>query len=98
MVTIASAIEWMHHCCRCGMRPAMTSVARIVGSQSSFADRINTLLNRIECRPAYTHADIEAFLRLRYEAYVKEGAVLPNETRKLEDRFDLTGNAWNFGF
>src|SRR5947209_421203 len=88
----------MHDCCRCGMRPAMTSVARIVGSQSSFADRMGTLLDRIECRAAYTHADIEAFLRLRYEAYVKEGAVLPNESRKLEDRFDHTGNAWNFGF
>jgi hypothetical protein len=76
----------------------MSSVARVVGSQSGFANRMGTLLDGIECRPAYTHADIEAFLRLRYEAYVKEGAVLPNESRKLEDRFDLTGNAWNFGF
>jgi hypothetical protein len=76
----------------------MSSVARVVGPQLGFAERIEALLNRIECRPAYTHADIEAFLRLRYEAYLKEGAVLPNESRKLEDRFDLTGNAWNFGF
>ncbi|MEA2842136.1 MAG: hypothetical protein QOF41_3466 [Methylobacteriaceae bacterium] len=76
----------------------MSSVARIAGPQSTFAERMGTLLDRIECRPAYTHADIEAFLRLRYEAYVKEGAVLPNDSQKLEDRFDLTGNAWNFGF
>lgn len=76
----------------------MSSVARVVGPQSGFAERMGTLLDRIECRPAYTDADIEAFLRLRYEAYVKEGAVLPNESRKLEDRFDGTSNAWNFGF
>ena len=76
----------------------MSSVARIVGPQSTFAERMGTLLDRIECRPAYTHGDIEDFLRLRYEAYLKEGAVLPNQTGKLEDRFDLTGNAWNFGF
>jgi hypothetical protein len=76
----------------------MSSVSRMAGPQSGFAERMSTLLDRIECRPAYTHADIEAFLRLRYEAYVKEGAALPNESRKLEDRFDLVGNAWNFGF
>src|ERR1700712_2933040 len=80
------------------MRPSMSSVARMVGSQPTLAERMGALLDRLECRPAYTHADLEAFMRLRYEAYFKEGAVLQNESRKLEDRFDLTGNAWNFGF
>ncbi len=76
----------------------MSGVPSIVAPQLSFAERTRVLLDRIECRPALTHADIEAFRRLRYEAYFKEGAVLRNESRKLEDRFDLTGNAWNFGF
>jgi hypothetical protein len=76
----------------------MSSVPLVAGPQRNFAERMDTLLQRLECRPAYTHADIEAFMRLRYEAYSKEGAVLANESRKLEDRFDLTSNAWNFGF
>lgn len=76
----------------------MSSVPVVVGPQPSLAERMDTLLDRLECRPAYTHSDLEAFTRLRYEAYFKEGAVLQNETRKLEDRFDLTGNVWNFGF
>jgi hypothetical protein len=68
------------------------------GAPPSFVDRIENLLQRIECRPATSEADIEAFLRLRYEAYLKEGAVPHNTAGRLEDRFDTTGNVWNFGF
>ena len=68
------------------------------GAPPSFVDRVGNLLQRIECRLAESQADIDAFLRLRYEAYLKEGAVSRNTAGKLEDRFDTTGNAWNFGF
>ena len=68
------------------------------GSRTGFIDRIADLVNRIECRPARTGVEIETFLRLRYEAYAKEGAVPDTSSRKLEDRFDVTGNVRNFGF
>jgi hypothetical protein len=68
-----------------------------VKSGSSFAHRIEKLLERVEYRRMETGAELDAVLRLRYEAYLKEGAIVPNEARRLPDAFDDVDNVYNFG-
>ena len=78
--------------------PKMLSRAQSkVPSPSSFAERIGDLLEHVEYRRMETEADLDAVLRLRYQAYLKEGAVSPSELGKLEDAFDEVDNVYNFG-
>ena len=55
------------------------------------------LLERIEYRLAETAEDRDAIYRLRYRAYLKEGAVSPNPQRIVTDRHDEAPNSWIFG-
>ena len=66
-------------------------------SPSSFADRVYDLLERVQYRRMETEAELDAVLRLRYEAYLKEGAILVSESGRLEDAFDEVDNVYNFG-
>ena len=68
-----------------------------VTALSSFADRVERLLERVEYRRVEDPVELEAVLRLRYEAYLKEGAITPSASRKLEDAFDDGSNAYNIG-
>ena len=69
-----------------------SSIQTPVRSQQRLA-----LLERIEYRLAETAADREAIYRLRYRAYLKEGAIPPNSQRLVTDRFDAAPNSWIFG-
>lgn len=76
----------------------MASVASLTfESQFSFSDRIAQLLDRIDCRPADSAEDREAIFRLRYEAYLREGAIAANFVNTFSDPYDETDNAWLFG-
>jgi hypothetical protein len=66
-------------------------------SPSSFADRVYDLLERVQYRRMETEAELDAILRLRYDAYLKEGAIPASETGRLEDAFDEVDNVYNFG-
>ena len=55
------------------------------------------LLDRIDYRLIETEADKDAVYRLRYDAYLREGAIDPNPARKVSDRFDDMLNSWTFG-
>jgi hypothetical protein len=55
------------------------------------------LLDLIDYRLAETEADKEAIYRLRYRAYLHEGAIEPRSDRRLTDRFDDAPNSWIFG-
>jgi hypothetical protein len=55
------------------------------------------LLDRTDYRLAETEADKEAIYRLRYRAYLHEGAIEPRIDRRLTDRFDNLPNSWIFG-
>jgi hypothetical protein len=68
-----------------------------VKSDGTLAERVARLLERVEYRRAECEADLEAILRLRYEAYLKEGAIEANQSRRLEDAFDEGDNVYNFG-
>jgi len=63
----------------------------------SFSGRLSNLLERVDYRVMDSDEDREAVFRLRYDAYVREGAIAPSLTKKLHDRFDDAENAWIFG-
>ena len=81
-----------------GVGPKMSVRAQSkVPLQRSFAARIQDLLEHVEYRRVETEADLDAVLRLRYEAYLKEGAVARSESGRLRDAFDDVDNVYNFG-
>lgn len=55
------------------------------------------LLDRIDYRLMDTRAERDLIYRLRYRAYLKEGAIEPNPDHKITDRFDDMPNSWVFG-
>ncbi|MBN9148142.1 MULTISPECIES: hypothetical protein [unclassified Nitrobacter] len=61
------------------------------------ADRGIELLDRIDYRLMDTRAERDLIYRLRYRAYLKEGAIEPNPDHKITDRFDDMPNSWVFG-
>jgi hypothetical protein len=65
--------------------------------KSRFLSRGAELLDRIDYRLAETEADKEAIYRLRYRAYLREGAIEARTDRRLTDRFDDLPNSWTFG-
>jgi hypothetical protein len=66
-------------------------------SRSRFLSRGAELLDRIDYRLAETEADKEPIYRLRYRAYLREGAIEAATDRRLTDRFDDLPNSWIFG-
>ncbi len=66
-------------------------------TESSFSDSVARLLDRIDCRPADTEADREAIFRLRYHAYLREGAIPPNASQTFYDPYDDSENVYLFG-
>jgi N-acyl-L-homoserine lactone synthetase len=76
----------------------MASVASLASqSYCSFSDRVAQLLDRIDCRAADSSEDRAAIFRLRYQAYLREGAIAPNFSGMFTDPYDETDNAWLFG-
>lgn len=73
------------------------SSATALASAPSFAERGFDLLDRIDYRRADSDDDKEAIYRLRYAAYLREGAIAPNNLKELSDRYDELPNAWTFG-
>lgn len=64
---------------------------------SRFSERILKLLERVEYRCADTDDERQAIYRLRYDAYMREGAIAPNAARTFHDPFDLAPNCWIIG-
>jgi len=73
------------------------SLVAYSSSVGSFPDRVMALLDRVDYRQATTDQEKDAVFRLRYEAYLREGAIGPNFSRRLSDRFDDTDNGYTFG-
>lgn len=62
----------------------------------SFNERITRFLERVDYRRADTEAEREAIYRLRYEAYVREGALRPGPGGMLADAYDTADSAYVF--
>lgn len=72
----------------------MTAVAR--SAATSFSERIFRALERVDYRRIETAEDRDAIARMRYEAYLREGAIGPDFSKRLTDRFDELENTWTF--
>jgi hypothetical protein len=55
------------------------------------------MLDKVQYRLAETEAERTAIYRLRYRAYLKEGAIEPNSLGIVSDRYDILPNSWVFG-
>jgi len=66
-------------------------------SEGSFTESVAHLLDRIDYRRADTGDEREAIFRLRYQAYARDGGILPNASRSFSDRYDEGGNVFLFG-
>jgi hypothetical protein len=65
--------------------------------QGSFSDRVAALLDRLDCRLADNEEERDAIFRLRYQAYLREGAIAPNSSERFCDAYDELENARIFG-
>jgi N-acyl-L-homoserine lactone synthetase len=61
------------------------------------SDRLALLLARTDCQRADSVEQREAIFRLRYQAYLREGAIEPNPSGMFSDPFDEIGNVFVFG-
>jgi hypothetical protein len=69
----------------------------LAGVQPSFSDRVAQLLDKIDYRLIETDDERDEIYRLRYDAYLREGAITPNFSRRFSDQYDETDNVWLFG-
>jgi len=60
-------------------------------------ERGSLLLEQVDYRLAETEEEKDEIYRLRYRAYLAEGAIAPIPSRRLTDRFDELPNSWTFG-
>jgi hypothetical protein len=54
-------------------------------------------LDQVDYRLAQTPEEKEAIYRLRYRAYLREGAIQPSTEQRVVDQFEDAPNAWTFG-
>ncbi|MBR1220805.1 hypothetical protein JQ557_22580 [Bradyrhizobium sp. U87765 SZCCT0131] len=69
----------------------------VVQANKNPQDRHWDILNHVDYRLAETDADKEEIYRMRYRAYLNEGAIEPRGDARLSDRFDDLKNSWTFG-
>jgi hypothetical protein len=60
-------------------------------------DRVQHLLGQVRYRKAVSFEDREAIFRQRYDAYLREGGIDPNERGLFTDEYDDTPNGSIFG-
>src|ERR1700741_4587008 len=54
-------------------------------------------LEHVDYRRIETPEEKDRIYRLRYRAYLREGAILPSESERVTDRYDDLPNNWTFG-
>jgi N-acyl-L-homoserine lactone synthetase len=73
------------------------TVVAVAFNGPSFAERLVDFLDLAEVRRLAHPDDLEAVFRLRYDAYVREGAIPRDFSRRFTDGFDRQSNVWIFG-
>src|ERR1700686_5891805 len=72
------------------MRSAAEAIAR-------FPERSADPLEHVDYRLAETPEEKDKIYRLRYRAYLREGAILPSESQRVTDPYDDLPNNFTFG-
>jgi hypothetical protein len=73
----------------------MTALAAV--QPTSLVDRVQDLLQRVDYRRADTAEERAAIFKLRYQAYLREGAISENSSGQFSDPVDDRENCWIFG-
>jgi hypothetical protein len=68
-----------------------------VEAPSSAFGRGSDLLGQVDYRLAETAEEQEEIYRLRYRAYLREGAILESPLQRNTDQYDGLPNTWTFG-
>src|SRR4029078_1738607 len=66
-------------------------------STALIPERSTAPLEHVDYRLAATPEEKDKIYRLRYRAYLREGAILPSGSERVTDRYDDSPNAWTFG-
>lgn len=61
------------------------------------SDWVMRFLERVDYRLADSAEERDVIYRLRYDAYLRKGAIHPNLNRRFIDAYDSLPNAWTFG-
>src|SRR5258707_8420787 len=64
---------------------------------AAFGRNNSDWLDQVDYRLAETPEEKEEIYRLRYRAYLREGAIQPLSDQRVIDQFDDTPNTWTFG-
>ena len=64
---------------------------------SNFATKLLGFLQEADYRVASSKIDREEIFRLRYDSYLKEGAIAENPSSMFNDAYDEFDNCWIFG-
>ena len=64
---------------------------------SAASGRSSDLLNQVDYRLARTPDEKDEIYRLRYRAYLREGAVKESADQRVIDQYDDLPNSWTFG-
>lgn len=78
-------------------RQSRSTVSELSPSETGFSESVALLLDRIDVRRAETLEERDNIYRLRYQAYLREGAISPNCTGTFSDPYDESENAYLFG-
>src|SRR5919108_6562411 len=62
-----------------------------------YPERSPDPLEFVDYRLAETPEEKDEIYRLRYRAYLREGAILPSESERVTDRYDDLPNNFTFG-
>ncbi|WP_114357558.1 MULTISPECIES: N-acyl amino acid synthase FeeM domain-containing protein [Rhodopseudomonas] len=73
------------------------SAARQEQGTAGVSSRGLDLLDKVDYRLANSAEERDEIYRLRYRAYLREGAIDPNPAERVTDRFDELPNSWVFG-
>jgi N-acyl-L-homoserine lactone synthetase len=65
--------------------------------ETELRDRIAKILAKVDYRRADSQEEREAIGRLRYQAYLREGAICANPSKTFSDPYDETDNAYLLG-
>ena len=76
---------------------ARSTVSDHPRAAAGFTDSVFRLLDRVDIRRAESREDREAISRLRYQAYLREGAISPNDQGTFSDPYDEIGKVFLFG-
>ncbi|HEY5226639.1 MAG TPA: hypothetical protein VIJ06_07605 [Methylovirgula sp.] len=68
-----------------------------IRSATRFADHVRQFVATIQYRRIETEDDLDLVRRLRYEAYLKEGAISETAEKRMVDRYDDLDNVVNIG-